>query len=382
MPTVEIETQAPPSITPQAEDTIRFLNTPPAKTGRSSKKRQDAIREMVRRMQFETRKAPDGTIEGPLRPCTLVNFNPLPLVIQGQIRLTVPKFGTTKHHQVVVDWNGRRMQGHYCVIASPVDIPTADKGPVPYTTVIGHEQDSVLPIDVPTCEARMFTPWSIGCEVIAQYNSPSTKLMGGVLLFDQDIHAIGHTRLERTGGKIYIPERTQLPDSVQYVYRLREASLEEELDRIFEAQHNYFDVKMQQAHANFVEGSEVARKMITDTDRDWARYGLEKGWLEVLPEWVSAKLALNESVSRLAVCRYCGEQQRRADVYFCKQNHPFDVLTALKAGLVVPQVYIEVLEDEQLEEALAILDERKKRMKGRGRKAAAEQAKAAEEPQE
>jgi hypothetical protein len=344
----------------------------PSSTGRSARKRQEAVRELIVKMRFETRRAPDGRIEGPLRPCTLINFNPLEVVVQGQIRLTIPRPGTTRHHQVTMSWMNHRMQGHYCVIGSPLTGLSVDKEPVYYTTVVNWERDERMPVDMPVAEPRVFTPWSIGCEVMSQYNSASTKLMGGILLFDQDIHAITASHLEKAGGRIWVPERTQLPNSVQYSYTLREAALEDELNRIFENQQRYCDVIIQQAHALWTEDDPTSRKMITDTHRDWARYALEKGWIEQLPEWVSAKLALGQpgATSKLAVCRYCGEQQKRGEVYFCKQGHPFDVLAALRAGVVVGEMYVEALEGEDLEQALTIIGERKDRVKAAKVKAA------------
>src|ERR1700744_5939299 len=68
----------------------------PAAGGRSSKKTQKALQDLVRRQQAETRVMADGRIEGPLRPCTIVNFNPGPLIVEGQLRLSVPKAGATK----------------------------------------------------------------------------------------------------------------------------------------------------------------------------------------------------------------------------------------------------------------------------------------------
>lgn len=369
MPTVEID--ATQSKVAEEQDLSRFLSGP-SSSGRSARKRQDALKEQITRLRYETRRNSDGKIEGPLRPCTLVNFNPLDVVVQGQIRLTIPKPGTTKHHQVKVDWKGHRMQGHYCVIGSPMTGLNIDKEPVYYTTVVNWERDERLPVDVPVSEPRVFTPWSIGCEVVAQYNSASTKLMGGLLFFDQDIHAISAGHLERAEGRIYVPERVQLPNSAQYAYNLRETLLEDELDRIFSQQQMYADVVIQQAHSLWVEENPESRKMITDTHREWARYAESKGWLPGgLPEWVSARLITGgASVSSLMACPYCGEQQKHANVHFCKQGHPFDVVKALKAGLAVPQQYIDVLTDEAYEQAQQILGERQKRAAGRKGKAA------------
>ena len=339
----------------------REWSVPTTKVGRSAEKRVKAVKELVRTLQYETRKAPDGRIEGPLRPCTAINFNPIALVIEGQLRLTIQKPGTTDHHQVNMPFMGRVFRGHYCFIASTIQGERRpDKEPTYYTTVTGHETDSVLPIDVPTSEARVFSPHSIGCELVHQYNSPSTKLMGGILLFDQGPHMLSPENLRKNDGRIYVPERTQLGDSWRYSYSLRETTLEDELTRIFTTQREYMDVMLQQAHGYWSEQDPNSRKMITDTHRDWARYAKQMEYLATLPEWVTAKLDTKASMADLVPCPQCGTQQPNANTWFCRTcNAPYDTFKAFMAGKVVPQVYLELLEGEELQLVQQKLAERR-----------------------
>jgi hypothetical protein len=336
----------------------------PSRVGRSAGKRQRAVMELVRTLQFETRKDSDGRITGPLRPCTIVNFNPLALVVEGQLHITIPKPKTTKHHQIQMPFKGRLMHGHYCYVASPMagERPP-DKQPIFYTTTVGHEQDELLPIDVPVSEPRVFSPHSIACELLAQYNSPSNKMMGGILVFDQDPHTLSAANLEKTGGRIWVPERHQLEGSYKYSYTLRETLLEDELDRIFETQRNYCDVMMQQAHTWFTDEDVNSRRLITDTHRDWARFAHENGYLEGnLPEWVSARLALSSEVRQLMTCKYCGNQQQNPKIFFCKVcRAPYDAFKAYTAGLHVADAYLQMLEGEELETVLRLQQERKRK---------------------
>jgi len=367
MPEVEISAQAPP---PSRDDIARnwgesqISRTP----GRSAKKRQSQVQALVRRMQAETRRAPDGRIEGPLRPCTVVNFNPVALVVEGQLRITIPKPGTTAHHQIRMPYKGRVVQGHYCYIASAhiVDpLAQPDQQPIYYTVTTGHEVDSILPIDVPTVAARVFSPHSIACELWSQYNSPSHKLMGGILLFDQGPHTLKAANLAHTGNKIWVPTRSMMEDEGLYTYGLRETLLEDELDRIFEVQRSYCDVILQSAHSLWAEQDVASRKMVTDTHREWARWALSMGYLQQLPEWVNAKLVLGADITELRVCRYCGTQQANETVYFChKCNAPFNPFKAFMDGLAVPESYLMTLEGDELEAVLRTLEERKRRFAG------------------
>jgi hypothetical protein len=90
-------------------------------------------------------------------------------------------------------------------------------------------------------------------------------------------------------------------------------------------------------------------------------------WMRELPEWVTHKISAAGPITELVKCKYCGSQQLSPDVLFCKacnNNAPYDVFKAFKwrgpngERVVVPELYLETLEGEQLEEVLAELEER------------------------
>ena len=66
-----------------------------AKVGRSAERRQRAVLAKQKQLHRETHRNSDGQWEGPLRPCTLINFNPVELVleIEGR-RITLPAAGS------------------------------------------------------------------------------------------------------------------------------------------------------------------------------------------------------------------------------------------------------------------------------------------------
>ena len=334
------------------------------KVGSAATKRRKETLDLITRMRMETFKGPDGRIVGPLRPCTVVNFNPIDLVIEGQLNLRVPKAGSSAHHHLDVPFMGRMVEGHYVYIASPMEgEPIPDKQPTYYSTVTGHELDSTHGVDMPTTAPRMFNPHSIACELWQQYNSPDNKLMGGILMFDQNPHTLSRHNMEATGGRIWVPERVLVADSVVYSYRLREAFLEEEKERIFETQRNYCDVIIQQADALWNEQDIVSRKMVTNTMRDWDRFAVKMGWKEKLQEWTTAKLAVTGEMKTLLPCPQCGTQQPSEDAYFCRNcNAPYDAFVAFMANKVVPDMYLELLPDDQLEQVMKIKKARAKKM--------------------
>lgn len=365
MPDVEITEQETRPAPPSRDDVARAWGETSAgrAPGRSAKKRQQQIQQLRRRMEAETRRAPDGRIEGELRPCTIVNFNPVAVLLEDPMRLTIPKPGTTAHHQVKMPYKGRIVVGHYCYIAAPImSDKKPDKEPVYYSVTTGHEVDNILPIDVPTTAPRVFRPHSIACELWSQYNSPSHKLMGGLLMFDQGPHSLAKANLDRNAGRIWVPTREQMEDEGQYVYRLRETLLDEELDRIFNTQLEYLNIVLQKAHSLWAEQDIVSRKMVTDTDREWARYAHLMGYIPSLPEWVNSKIVIGEGIADLKVCSYCGKQQVNPEIYFCPGcNAPFDAFKAFMAGRHVPEGFLMMLEGDELEIVLRKLEEKKHR---------------------
>ena len=366
------------------------ISTTMGKVGNAATRRRKAVIDLRRRMIAETQKELNtydkngnvihrGRITGPLRPCTVVNFNPVDLVIEGQLNLRVPRAGFSSHHHLDVPFMGRMVEGHYMYISSAMEgeqVP--DKEPTYYSTVTGHETDSVHGVDMPTSEPRLFSPHSIACELWKQYNSPDNKLMGGILMFDQNPQTLNKHNLELTNGRIWVPERIQVPDSVIYSYRLRETLLEDEKARIFETQRNYCDVILQQADAIWAEGGDL-RKMVTDTHRNWDRFAVKMGWKEKLQEWTTAKLSVTGVMKTLLPCPQCGAQQPSVEAYFCQKcNAPYDAYAAFMANKVVPDAFLELLPPEQLDEVMEI----KKRRKAQMAKYASKPSKKTGEPEE
>lgn len=325
--------------------------------GRASKKRQKATLQLLERLRRETRRLGGGRWDGPLRPCTVVNFNPEDLVLEGCIRLTVPGVNKPSKSKMRISHEGREFAGNYVVIASPVV----------YLRAVGHIVDPQLNIDVPDMEPAYYSPHSIGCELWAQYveGSAYSKLMGGVLLFDGDAHSLSETNLARTEGRIWVPKQVLVDDDPHPVFELRETALLDEVERILTMQRAYCDMKVQVAHSLHVTNDPMQQASITNTMRDWARYAVAKFWMKDLPEWVKANITATGPVLSLVRCKGCGTQQPNDDVYMCKGcNAPYDTYKAFKAGVLVPQGYLDMLEGEELDEVRKTLEERRNKFKG------------------
>lgn len=327
-----------------------------AAVGRAARKRQEANVRMRKRVQNETRTNSEGLVEGPLRPCTVINFNPVPLVIEmSGHRMTIPApKASPERFQVKLPHAGRIYTGAYMVVSNPWL----------YHKTIGHAADAELAnVDMPTTEVRYFSPHAIGCALYQQYNSPHFKNMGGVLVFDQNIHALKKDRLARTHGRLLFPERQMLEGDEDWSYSLREGLLEEELAKILQRQREYCDMQVQLAHQLWTTNDPAQQAMITETQRDWARFAVAMSYgLDVLPAWVTARLNVTGPVQKLAKCRYCQAHAKDPEAMFCHNcNAPYEVLAALRAGLHVPDQYVELLSDDDFAEAEKILKARRKR---------------------
>lgn len=327
--------------------------------GRASRKRVKATLQLLARLRRETRQVGPGRWEGPLRPCTIVNFNPEWLVLEGQIRQKIPPAGFSDRHVITVNYEGREFKGHYLYLTSPVV----------YLRAAGHIVDDLLNIDVPDMTPAYFSPHAIGCEFWAQYveGSASSKQMGGVLMFDGDPHRLSETNLAHNNGKILVPTREMLADDPEPSYTVREVSIEEELARLFERQRAYCDLQVQVAHSLHITNDPMQQASITDTMREWARYAVSHYWMKELPEWVKARITAAGVPMSLVRCKECGTQQPSPEVFKCpKCAAPYDPFKAFMAGVVVPQAYLELLEGDELETVQREIERRRAKFKNQG----------------
>ena len=130
----------------------------------------------MRRIQ-EDMIATRQTLEsnGLLKPATIINFNPVPLVQDGLINLTVPAAGASDAGRVEWEYNGQVYLGHVVTVRTPL-LYASTEGVAPDPDGLG---------DFPTLAANYILPIGIAYSFYEHYSLPTrgASFMGGVLVF-------------------------------------------------------------------------------------------------------------------------------------------------------------------------------------------------------
>lgn len=293
---------------------------------------------------------------GMLKPATIINFNPVPLVQEGLIKITVPQAG---FHETVarVDWvhEGHTYVGHALTVRTPIM----------YAATAGWETDPQTLTDVPTHKPHHILPVGIAYSFLEHYslNAKDSPRMGGVLIFEGEVHAIRESHLARTNNKVRVPAPVTLANG-QRTFRVEERDIDELAAELFTMQAAYADFRIQSAHSMWTTNDPIQQKQITDVDRIWARFALEHNMIDSLPEWVRAKLLVGSSINSVVRCPVCSKPKTFQNIYLCPDcRAPYNTVEAVMAGMPVPQQYLEALEGEELEMVAAELERRQSRFK-------------------
>lgn len=330
-----------------------------ATTSRSQRRIQEDI-ETIRR-QLEA--------SGMLRPATIVNFNPVPLALDGLIRVTVPPAGHSSVGRVEWELNGRVHVGHALTVKSPLI----------YASTVGSETDPQALTDVPQLAANYILPIGVAYSFLEHYSlsAVDSSHMGGILIFEGDRHALEPKHLERSNGMIQVPKPIPLPRK-RRSYTTEPRPLEAELEACFAMQAIYADSRIQIAHSLWTTNDPMQQKQITDVDRVWARFALQMGMIESLPEWVRARVLSGEAAAAIVRCPVCSKPKPFQNIYLCPEcRAPYDAYEAFMAGMPVPQQYLDLLEGEQLAQVAAEMTARETRFKKALEKAKADSRKSA-----
>jgi hypothetical protein len=291
---------------------------------------------------------------GQLHPATVLNFNPIPLRIEGNIDMTVPPCNDPirqANQRLAIEFNGRVHQASYVTIRTPRFWPK--------TT--GTTRDSQSDEDIAQHAINYLLPIGIGHQFWIHYNTGAndSNNMGGVLVFQGDRHAIEPEKLAKLGGTILVPTRTKLKNG-SHAYGTQAKELKTVLTELFTAQRIYVDRQLQEAQSLY-DGAPDERKNIHQTHRTWGQYAVDMGWRAKPPIWMTERLG--EDVEQVK-CVYCQATSERQDAHFCSScNAPYDAYRTFMAGLVVPPAYLQVLKGE---ERAAVLAEIKLRREGFG----------------
>jgi hypothetical protein len=319
--------------------------------GASERRRQVQAKREVERLRKQTYKRGDRW-EGPCAPATVVNMNPLSLTLPPGIfqNLTVPPAGKGKAFNM--KFKGRSFAASYMTI----DTPRL------WAAHTGTETDRKSGSDMPSVEYNHITPLGQVHQFHEHFvvGTTDSQEMGGLIVFEGDIHELEPWRLDKNDGCIWVPQKEAVLEGLgDVVYTAQKESLKDYLERMLVMQRGYAERMIAAGHNYATSNSEMARNQLSNYHRLWHNFALEMGYLDAPKSW--AVETLRDTPSRnLVRCPMCTTAQEREDQYFCQKcNAPFDVKAAYLAGKVVSQDWLETLEGADLEEVLVEMRRRR-----------------------
>lgn len=315
----------------------------------SARRRQIAARKKLEELQKLTHKRDDHW-EGPCAPATVVNLNPVPLRLQGELqRWMVPEAG--KGLPVNINFRGRKFTGSYMTISTPHLYPSHT----------GTHNDKQSGVDMPAVEYLYISPLGLAHQFWDHFveGAADAQGMGGVLIFEGDIHTLDADRLEKSDGHVWVPKKDiTLEGFGDVVYVSEKMKLSPIVERSVTTQRNYADFQVAEGHNYSTSQSEIIRNQLSNYHRTWHNFALGMGYIEKALPWASERLK-DTPMNQAVFCPDCRNRQTDPDQYFCTNcNSPFDALKAFLAGKTVSPDRLTVYEGEQWE---AVVNETKRR---------------------
>ncbi len=337
--------------------------------GRSDAANQRAMRALRAELKARTMKGTDGRLHGPLQPSTIINFNPVELHVGGALDIHVVPFDfPASKTQYKFRRGGREHPGHYLTFNDAKY----------YLSPSGQEDHVDLGWAAPTLRANYISPMEIVWHFWRAYSTPNGdgQLMGGVLIFDGDIHELDETRLKKTGNKILVPEAYVIPDTDgQMGVRLRESDLYDELEKMVEMQVAYCNETAQKAYSLFNSQDQIERKNVTRPMRRWGNFGVEMGYFKEKQPWMNENADASGTADAVRICPVCRTSTTDPDAIMCGPcKAPYDqdcAVECVRKGYPIADSFLDTLDTAHNAEVMKLLklqaDRRSERAKLSGK---------------
>lgn len=316
----------------------------------SARRRQISARKKVEELRKLTFKRGDRW-EGPCAPATVINLNPVPLRLQGELqRWMVPAAG--KGLQVDIAFRGRKFVGSYMTISTPHLWPAHT----------GTHNDKQSGVDMPACDYQYIPPLGLVHQFFDHYveGASDAQGMGGVLIFEGDLHTLDADRMERNDGYLWVPKKEITLDGFgDVVYVVEPQKFSTCVERSLMVQRNYADSQISEGHSYATAQSDIQRNMLGNYHRVWHNFALEKGYIEAALPWAVERMK-DSPKTQAVLCSDCRTRQSDPEQHFCANcNAPFDALKSFLAGKTVSPDRLTEYEGEEWEAIVAETQRRK-----------------------
>lgn len=316
----------------------------------SARRRQIAHRKKLEELQKLTFKRGDH-YEGPCAPATIINLNPAPLKLFGELqRWSVPPAG--EGLLIKLKFRNREFLASYMTI----------KTPHLYPVMAGTTNDKSSGVDLPTVDYQYIPPMGLVHQFFEHYveGAADAQHMGGILIFEGDIHSLEKSMLERNEGCIWWPKKeTTLEGFGDVVYVAEMRKLDHCMEQAVTMQRNFCDGRINEGHAFATSQNDILRNQLNDEHRTWHNFAVKMGYLEKPLSWAVERLRDNPSVEAV-YCPDCHSRQESPEQHFCREcNAPFDALKSFLAGKTVSPDRLAVYEGEEWEAIQAEMQRRR-----------------------
>lgn len=339
----------------------------------SARKRQQAVMRKMTELRNLTRKYGD-VWEGPCAPATVINLNPIDLRLYGQLqRLSIPAAG--KGAKIEMGFRGRKFSGSYVTVSTPEV----------WLAHTGIELDPVA--DSPQMEARYIPPIGLAHQFYSHYceGAPDAQHIGGILIFEGDIHALDRSHLERTQRQVMVPKASWSMDGTgEIIYTSEARLLEEYLAEELQRQRQYCESVIARGHQYATSNDSVERKNLTNIHILWHNFAVERGYLARPYEWAASPLQTGP-LAEVVKCPDCSTVQDDPAQYFCRNcNAPFDAHKAFMDGKQVSPDRLAVYpeDSQEFKDILREISHRRKRLALLGLEDEPKQTRRGREPKE
>ncbi|MGA7885230.1 MAG: hypothetical protein WCA44_05760 [Acidobacteriaceae bacterium] len=253
---------------------------------------------------------------GLAQPATIINFNPVPLSLDGGIGFKVPSIvdeAVRDENRFHYKHDGRSYRASVLTIKEPRVFPQIKDVKVEEGVESGvYDMKACKQIEIAHCFLVAYTS-----------GTPSSSGMGGVVVFEGDRRLLERTEKKRI--QVRVPQFVRLPNKTRE-YITEAADFDDLVAECLTVQKRYSNGQTQQAQNYWDQGDEE-RKNITTVHRTWHQFEMDMGYRQTPAPWITL------STENAKTCAGCGEPQKRVDAYFChKCARPYEPFEAYKAG--------------------------------------------------
>jgi hypothetical protein len=328
------------------------------------------------------------TETGQIVPFTVINFNPVPLTLEGMLaRYRVPSPDDDRLpkdvSRITLSWAGKERVGHALTMREP-HMYGRMMNATPYNgdksiAVPDRAVEYILPVGIAFTFLEHFSPIFVtGVDKTAPAPPKDGRRIYGVLAFKGDLRTLAaqselleeELQAEKDGIAYTGPRATiEVPlarlinvgNQKRRAYSVVQFPLRDYLRQMFDGQVRFASVVVSRAQQKFSETETV--KDISESDRVWMRWLIKMGYAQPpksgerhwLNEVVDLGIALDSSLENESPKRKCPACKRTEPEFgtpFCQCGAPMDVFKTYMDGFPVPDSWLETLRGEQRQEML------------------------------